>query len=103
MSQAQASRLRRYITSFVKYGDPDVARLDGDADFHAYNQNQRAMTFGKGVLNPILDQFYAMQPDTLNYTRCDFWADVPYWNPTEDFKKVLVSQQSQNGARNEMR
>ena len=85
--------MRRYITSFVKHGDPSVAILKADPSFHPWNDGGQAMTFGQGNPLFLLDNFYGMRPDTLNATRCDFWGYAPYWaGPDDVYRKGIVQQ-----------
>jgi hypothetical protein len=101
VNQAHGRRLRRYITPFIEYGDPSIARLDDDAYFDHYSYEGLAMTFGKGDTAPVLDTFYGMQAGTLDKERCGYWMEAPYWVvDDEDDKKFLVKQP--NGWHEEM-
>jgi hypothetical protein len=90
--------MRCYITSFVKYEDPNTAKLGADPYSDAYEDQEQAMACGLRSIHPSIDDFYSMQPDTLNKERCEFWAAAPYWGEQDhiSFKTAPVKRQGEH-------
>ena len=86
-TEGTALSLQGYLTSFAKYGDPNVAGLGPEWLPSEDGFLNITSTNGPGgpidqVGNITFIEGYESYSDLKK--RCDWWKEAPYWNPDDD-------------------
>ena len=86
-----ARSLQGYLTSFAKYGDPNISGLG--PPWYPWQDGVLNITSSNGpggaldqVGNVSFVEGYQWDADVKK--RCDWWKEAPYWNPDDEALKL---------------